>query len=279
MLPRGRPATEQRHARRVVVLVASIVALAPKMSCIPVATPMPVPSAAVANREEGAGTGPHAQRRFFSAPPPRYPFSNCAELWSAQQGILQCCNVLVIDGMPNHAKFPCARGLSFLVRQGTSSVSFQSSERIHSACGGGLLYSDLQWRGWFGWELTYVCNSTSNATWQRHVPVWEIGARTSHVVGDFTAKDVPLADWPDFAGSSGEGRCSGNNKTLVQGLVIEQTINKAFKLCEVEMLVAGVNVVPNNSRAVSSKFYDSSSTHYHELSYLTDGNIETWYAR
>ena len=63
MLPRGQPATDQRHARRAVVLVASIVALAPKTSCIPVATPVLVPSAAVVNPEEGAGAQPHAQRR------------------------------------------------------------------------------------------------------------------------------------------------------------------------------------------------------------------------
>ena len=271
MLPRGRPAAEQRHARRAVVLVASIMALAPKTSCIPVATPVPVQ--------------PHAHRhhmlRLFdpSSPPPRYPFSNCAESVSGGQGILKCCNVLVIDGMPNHSKFPCAPSLSFLVRQGTSSVSFQSSKCSHSACAGGLLYSDLQWRDFIGWELTYVCNSSNNATGQRHIPVWEIGARTSPVVGDFTAKDIPLADWPDLAGSSGDGRCASNNKTLVQGLVVEQTLNKAFKLCEVEMLVSGVNVIPSHGRAVSSMFYDSTSRYYEQLTFLTDGDLNTWYVR
>ena len=298
MLLRGQPATRQRDARRAVLLVAGVLALAPKTSCIPVATLAPVPSAAglqgtgaqrfgnfasAAANEEG-----FPSRRYFPQPPTRYPFSNCAESVPEEPGTLRCCNVLIVDGMPNHSNFPCAPHLSFLVRQGTSdSASFQSPLSTpvgQQASSYGLFFSDLRWKQQTGWELAYMgCARWASGTYPSlsgqgnctPVPVWGLGARTSPLVGDFTATDVPLVQ--NSVGSHKEGRCVGN-RTLVQGLVIEQFENsKAFKLCEVEMLVAGVNVVPSHGRAVASKWYASSHQDYLQLHHLTDGDISTWY--
>ena len=62
ILLRGQPATRQRDARRAVLLVAGVLALAPKTSCIPVATLAPVPSAAGLQ-----GTGAQIFGNFASA--------------------------------------------------------------------------------------------------------------------------------------------------------------------------------------------------------------------
>ena len=91
MLLRGQPATRQRDARRAVLLVAGVLALAPKTSCIPVATP--VPAAAVVRPDQGA-VAPYAQRRTVPITGHgcnRSLFESCAGLNSGALAGQSCC--------------------------------------------------------------------------------------------------------------------------------------------------------------------------------------------